>query len=108
MLYWGFSEGEENAFDSQFARLMVSNAKPEYTTFSPIGILVINDDSRRKKLTKPGAPRLFGVDHAGCFKSDSYVCRAVEMQNFHKVFMCQSITCAVTKMLRPVSSETRK
>jgi hypothetical protein len=30
-------------------------------------------------------------------KSDSDVRCGVEMQNFHTIFMCENITCAVTK-----------
>ena len=62
----GLKRGEENRIDRQFARLMGSNAKPEYTRFSPIDILVVNDHSRRKKLTKLCALRLFEADSERC------------------------------------------
>jgi hypothetical protein len=42
----GLQRGEENRIDRQFARLMGSNAKPEYTRFIHIDVLVLNDHSR--------------------------------------------------------------
>ena len=45
----GLKRGEENRIDRQFARLMGSNAKPEYTRFSPIDILVVKRRSATKE-----------------------------------------------------------
>jgi hypothetical protein len=61
----GLQRGEENRIDRQFARLVGSNAEPEYTRFSPIDILGVNDHLRRKKLTKLCALGSFKVDREG-------------------------------------------